>query len=52
MNKRMLALVIGIPLSSVIMGIVLLTLALSQNSDWLPTPKNSLSKTSWQSQQP
>ena len=52
MSKRMLALVVGIPLASVIMGMVLLTLALSQNSDWLPAPKDSLNKTSWQVKRP
>jgi len=47
-SKRMLLLVIGIPLSSVAMGIVLITLAINRDSDWLPAPENSLNKTSWQ----
>lgn len=47
-SKRMLILVVGIPLSSVAMGIVLITLAINRDSDWLPAPENTLHKTSWQ----
>lgn len=48
MKNRILYLVIGIPASAVLMGIVTLYLAFSTADPGVPMDRPALSKTSWQ----
>lgn len=50
---RIIYLIIGIPLSSLILGVVLLVAAsMDDGRAFIPTAKQPLSKTSWQQPQP
>ena len=51
MKRFMVGLILAIPLSSVIVCIILFTLAATGHGDLLPEPANPISKTSWKNPQ-
>ncbi len=50
MKKFMIGLIVCIPIASVVVCVVLFTLASQGASDLLPTPSKAMSKTSWRSE--
>ena len=48
MKNRMLLLVAGIPMASILLGLVMLYFAMTGNDSVVSTDETALSKTSWQ----
>ena len=48
MKNKILYLVVGIPLTAIVMGMVTLYIAFSQPDPAIPMERPALSKTSWQ----